>query len=118
MAKEHGTAKLLLKIHLEEMHVGKVVQEFPFAKGRRFRADLAIPEHGLLFECDGHFQGKHGVGYGEGHEKINLAQALGFRCFQFSNRDVLSGKAKAWLAEYLFSEKSAVRGSQAQQRGI
>src|SRR5271165_6334862 len=117
MAKEHGTAKLLLATHLAELGV-VTVKEWPFAEGRRYRFDLFSAEHRMGFECDGHFKGKHGVGYGEGHEKINLAQALGFRCFQFSNRDVLSGKAKAWLAEYLFSEKSAVRGSQAQQRGI
>ena len=97
-------AQRLLSIHLLELGV-ETVEEWPFAEGRRFRFDLYSAEHRCAFECDGQFMGKHGVGYGEGHEKINLAQALGFRVFQFSNRSVLNGEAKKWLKENLFRER-------------
>lgn len=103
-AKKRTPAQTLLGIHLEELGFGPVIFEFPFAQGRRFRADVAIPSESLLFECDGHFQGKHGTGWGAGHEKINLAQTLGFKCYQFSNRDILSGKARSWIKEYLLTK--------------
>lgn len=102
---EKQKAQLLLATHLKELGLCPVVFEFHFAEGRRFRADLAVPSESLLFECDGHFQGKHGQGWGAGHEKINLAQALGFRCFQFSNRDILTGKALEWLKTHLITTR-------------
>lgn len=94
--------QVLLWGHLKELLGIECLYEFKFCEDRRFSFDLYAAEFRVGFECDGHFQGKHGTGWGTGHEKINLAQAMGFRCFQFSNREVSTGKAKEWLENNLF----------------
>jgi len=38
------------------------------------------------------------------YERGNRAQMEGWRLYRFSNRQVLSGEAKAWLAEWLAKE--------------
>ena len=75
--------------------------EYRFDPERQFRFDLASVEHRIGFECNGHFQGKHGRGWSNDAEKLNLAQMQGWRVLVFSNRDVLCGNAKAFLAEWL-----------------
>src|SRR5690242_7343019 len=93
-------AQVLLQIHLRELGI-ETTAAYRFDPERQFRFDLADLEHRLGFECNGHWQGKHGAGWSEGFEKLNLAQMQGWRVFCFHNRDVLSGKAKKWLAEQL-----------------
>jgi hypothetical protein len=105
-------AQTLLCIHLAELgFVGR--PEYQFCLGRKFRFDVAVAERGWAFECDGHFQGKHGVGWGQGHEKMNLAQAMGWKVFCFHNKDVLTGKAKAFIEKELMSR---LAGCNAQER--
>jgi hypothetical protein len=106
--REVSEAQVTLWGHLKEMGF-EAVYEYQFAleQGRKFAFDLYVPEIRCGFELDGHFAGKHGAGWGEGHEKINLAQALGFRCFQFHNRMALNGKAKEWLKVFLFASEAA-----------
>ena len=90
----------LLKIHLSELGI-ETVAEFQFCPDRRFRFDLANEELQIGFECNGHWQGRHGAAWSEGFEKFNLAQAQGWTVFVFHNRDVENGKAKEFLAKYL-----------------
>ena len=93
-------AQELLRIHLKELGV-ETVPEYRFHPERRWRFDLASLEHRIGFECNGHFAGKHGTGWSEESEKLNTAQMMGWRVLSFHNRDVLKGKAKAWLKEHL-----------------
>lgn len=92
-------AQTLLIIHLAEL--GLIAHpEWQFSD-RKFRFDVAVRERRWGFECNGHFQGKHGAGWSNDAEKMNLAQAWGWKVFVFANKDVLSGKAKAWIQENL-----------------
>jgi hypothetical protein len=93
-------SQTLLLIHMKELGL-EVVPEYRFCEGRRWSFDAACLEHRVAFECNGHFQGKHGAGWSNDAEKLNTAQALGWRVFVFHNRDVLSGKAKEWVKENL-----------------
>ena len=93
-------AQMLLQVHLAELRI-ETVPEFPFCHGRKFRFDLAAVDHPWAFEVNGHFQGKHGSGWSNDAEKMNLAQAMGWKVFVFHNNDVLTGKAKAFIQEHL-----------------
>lgn len=99
-AKGYTGSQILLKQHLGELGI-ETVHEHRFDPSRRFRFDLASLEHRLGFECNGHWQGRHGSGWSGEAEKMNMAQAMGWRVFVFHNRDVLSGKAKQWVQDNL-----------------
>lgn len=98
-------AQVLLATHLKELGIATVT-EYRFDPERQFRFDLASTALRIGFECNGHFAGKHGSGWSEGAEKLNLAQAQGWRVFVFHNRDVLSGKAKAFIEKWMPKENS------------
>jgi very-short-patch-repair endonuclease len=99
--KKLTEAQILLGQHLRELGI-ETVFGHQFAEGRRFRFDLASLEHRLGFECNGSFSGLHGPRWSSNDsEKMNLAQAQGWRVFVFSNRQVLKGQAKQWIAEHL-----------------
>jgi very-short-patch-repair endonuclease len=107
-AVKRTPAQILLGIHLKEMEFGRsIVYEYQFNPGRKWRADLAIPELRLLFECDGGaYRGGHkrGKALGEDYEKQNWAQLAGYRILRFTNEQVLNGKAKAFLQEWMAKE--------------
>ena len=94
-------AQILLGKHLKELGLGPVVYELKFCDGRKFAFDLACPDQRLAFECNGHWKGHHGAGWSKGYEKTNLAQMLGWRVFTFANSEVLKGKAKEFLSQWL-----------------
>ncbi len=93
-------AQLLLKKHLAELGI-ETVAEWRFHDGRKWRADLACPRLALLFEVDGHYQGKHGAGWGNDNEKSNTAQMLGYRILRFTNREVLKGEAREFVKRWI-----------------
>lgn len=93
-------SQILLQVHLAELGI-KTVAEFRFDPERQFRFDLCSLEHRIGFEVNGHWQGKHGAGWSEGFEKLNLAQMQGFRVLVFHNKDVLTGKAKEFVAKWV-----------------
>jgi len=103
-------AQLLLGVHLRELGI-ETVPEYAFALGRKFRFDLANRELRLAFECNGHFAGRHGSGWSNDAEKMNLAQMLGWRVLVFTNQQVLRGKAKAFVEEWFVSPNSAMPNS-------
>jgi very-short-patch-repair endonuclease len=97
-------AQILLGEHLKELKLGKVEYEYQFCEDRQWRADIAIRDARLLFECDGGlFRGGHkrGRAMETDYERGNRAQVEGWRLFRFSNRQVLTGEALAWLKEWL-----------------
>ena len=93
-------AQILLQKHLEELGI-KTVPEYRFNPERQFRFDLADLENRLAFEVNGHFKGRHGAGWSNDAEKLNLAQMQGWRVMVFTNRDVSSGKAKEFMSRWL-----------------
>ena len=97
-------AQILLGIHVKELKLGPVEYEHQFNHERRWRADLYLPEHRIILECDGGaFRGGHrrGKALEADYERQNWATASGYRLFRFTNEQVLKGEAKAWLAEHL-----------------
>ena len=111
---KHTDAQTLLVIHLRELIKEQdwrglsgddsVLTEYQFINGRKFRFDVAIPDLMTGFECDGGMYSgghRHGKAIERDHEKVNLAQFLGWKCFRFTNEQVLKGQAKEWLRKHL-----------------
>ena len=95
-------AQELLRIHLKELGI-ETLPEYKFCDNRRWRFDLASEDR-LAFEISGgNWTGGHRRGEKQENEydKINTAQAMGWRVFQFTNRQVLRGQARAWLSAWL-----------------
>lgn len=102
-------AQILLRKHLQELTHGHrsyalILTEYKFAPNRRFRFDLYIPMLRCGIEVDG---GRWKRGHRSSrdtdmhNEKYNLAQLLGYKILTFTNEQVLTGKAKDLLREYL-----------------
>jgi len=100
-------AQILLAEHLAELlqRPLEIRFEWPVCSDRRWRFDVVDTFHRWGFECNGHFQGKHGKGWSSDAEKRNFAQALGWKVFEFTNREVLTGKAKLFIEEHLLGQK-------------
>lgn len=98
-------AQTLLKIHLKELGI-PTIPEFRFCVGRRWRFDLFSESEGLAFEVNGgKWSGGHrrGKQIEEENEKLNTAQMMGYRVLQFTNEQVLEGRAKKFLKEWIKS---------------
>jgi very-short-patch-repair endonuclease len=84
---------------------GPVEAEFKFHPTRKWRFDVAIPQARLAFEIDGGVwaRGRHtrGKGFVGDMEKLNAAQAMGWRVFRFTPQQVLNGTVKQFCEEYL-----------------
>lgn len=97
----------LLLLELEDLGVTEVSLEHRFHPTRRWRFDLALPEHMVALEFHG---GRHvkrrGGGVGGAHhsgagrardmEKLREATALGWRCGEFEWSEVPSA-ALEWV---------------------
>ncbi len=95
-------AQTLLQIHLRELGI-ETVPEYRFCE-RQWRFDLADESSHTAYECDGgQWSGGHmrGAALESQYEKDRVAQLRGWRIFRFTNRQVLSGDALAWLKEHL-----------------
>lgn len=95
-------AQALLGIHLKEIKVG-FLREQRFCE-REWRLDMTMPDYRLAVEISGgNWSGGHrrGKAQEDEYEKINRAQMLGWRVLQFTNAQVLDGRAlmfiKVWL---------------------
>lgn len=90
-------------------HAGIVppVREHPFAKsiGRRWRFDLAWPDHLVAVEVDGgvFVGGRHVTGSGatKDAEKFSEAAAMGWRVLRVTPAHVESGQALGWIERAL-----------------
>jgi very-short-patch-repair endonuclease len=71
--------------------------EYPFARPRRWRFDLAWPAHRLAAEVEGGtwVAGRHsrGAGYEADLEKYNEATLLGWRVLRVTTHMVIDGRA-------------------------
>jgi very-short-patch-repair endonuclease len=94
-------AQVLMGLHLRELGFTGIEYEYLFCSGRKWRADLAVPSSRLLIECDGHYQGHHGTGWGSDNEKNNTAQCLGWKILRFHNQEILSGRAKDFISKWM-----------------
>lgn len=105
MVAKVTAAQILLQKHLVELGV-KTVPEFRFSLERKFRFDLYAESLRMGFEVNGTFGGLHGPRWSASDlEKLNLAQMMGYRVIQFTNKQVELGKAKAFLKEWLGGKK-------------
>jgi hypothetical protein len=81
------------------------VPEYRFMKDRRFRFDWAWPGKLIAVEIQGGIwtRGRHSRGYGQmgDYEKLNLAQALGWRVFYFTPVQLRKGEAQEFMKEVL-----------------
>jgi len=96
-------AQTLLGIHLKELGM-LVFYEIHIPEDSARRFDLAAWNERLLFEISGgNWNGGHrrGAEQEKEYEKINTAQMMGWRVMQFTNRQVLTGQAKAFLEQWL-----------------
>lgn len=96
-------AQTLLGLQLKDLGL-ETIAEYPFDPERKWRADLACLERRWLFECDGGmFSGGHkrGEALEADYEKQNCAQLQNWKILRFTNRQVLTGEAKAFIKKYL-----------------
>jgi len=100
-------AQILLKVFLQELGFTGIRNEFQFCPERKWHADIfAVSPDGrsFLLEADGgmHRGGhKRGKALEDDYERNNWAVLNGFIPLRFSNQQILSGAAKAWLKENL-----------------
>lgn len=95
-------AQILLQIHLRELGV-ETVPEFRFYSERRWRWDLCCMDKRIAFEISGgNWTGGHKRGgtQEDEYDKLNTGQMQGWKVFQFTNRQVLTGKAKEFLQQW------------------
>lgn len=75
--------------------------EFRFHKTRKWRFDICWPDLKIAVEINGaiYTRGRHarGLGLEKDYEKINEAQLLSWRVFQFSGGQIESGYAIATI---------------------
>jgi hypothetical protein len=88
--------------------VPEPVRELVFAPPRRWRFDLAWPEHKLALEIQGGVwvQGRHarGAGITADAEKLSRAAVLGWRVLVVTGEHVKGGQAWTWIREALGME--------------
>jgi hypothetical protein len=112
MKAKPNPAHLLFEKHLKELGL-TFFPEFRFHKERKWRLDYILTDESgacllrgaTAIEIEGAIwsRGRHtrGKGYQADLDKYNAATMMGYRVLRFSTHDVLTGRAKAFLAEHL-----------------
>lgn len=76
-----------LKYWCEEKGI-RLEKEFKFAKGRKYRADFALPDQMIIIEYQGLNSAKSGhstlVGYTQDTERMKIANDLGYRVLYYT----------------------------------
>lgn len=96
-------AQVLLGVHLAELGYA-CEPEHKFLTDRKFAFDWADLGHKIGYECDGgQWSGGHmrGLALEDQYCKDRLAQLHGWKILRFTNRQILTGEAKAWLLKNL-----------------
>jgi very-short-patch-repair endonuclease len=96
-------AQVLLAKHLRELGLHPEY-EYRFNPDRKWLADIYLHESRILIECDGgkwHGGHKRGQALEDDYERQNWAQMARFRILRFTNEQVNSGWAKAWVDKYI-----------------
>jgi very-short-patch-repair endonuclease len=93
--------------HLRELGLSWL-KEVRFHAERRWRFDYMLLDAQVAIEIEGAIwtRGRHvrGAGFQADMNKYNHATMMGYRVLRFSTEDVLRGRAKAFLAEWLGAE--------------
>lgn len=101
--------QLLLVRHLKELFPQyRIHTEFRFNPDKKWKFDVCIPANNWAMECDGGaFSGGHrrGTALEKDYDRQNWAIANGWKLFRFSNRQILQGLARQWIAENLLGDK-------------
>ena len=87
----------------------ETVGQYRFIPGRRYRADLAIPEHHLIIEVDGGLWMRGGrggghnapLGYEHDRRRDNLAVVNGCWVLRFTPGMIASGEAAETVKKFL-----------------
>jgi very-short-patch-repair endonuclease len=102
-ARRINPAHTLFEAHLAELGLYYVV-EARFHFSRKWRFDFLLDER-VAVEIEGAIwsRGRHtrGKGFQADLDKYNAATMAGYRVLRFSTDDVLKGRAKAFLKEWL-----------------
>jgi len=95
---------ILFRKHLTELGL-RWDEEVKFHPVRLWRWDFVLVDHRIAIEICGQIwkKGGHssGLGIQRDYDKRNAGVMLGWRVLTFSTRDVLYGRAKAFLAEWM-----------------
>ena len=90
-----------MKAQLDQSSVPSYTTEHVFSPPRRWRFDIAWPEHMLALEIEGgvHLRGRHTrpIGYQNDCEKYNNATLLGWRVLRVTAKHVMNEEALAWV---------------------
>lgn len=101
----HGSAHVLLAIHLRALNLPLPTHEFRFEPARRWRWDLCWPNLRLAVEIHGgvYSRGRHtrGGGFTKDREKINAGVELGWRVLEYTTEQIESGAAVRQIARVL-----------------
>lgn len=107
MAQSHLERALLSQIKLLKLPIPEL--EFKAIEGRRFRFDMAWPDHSLLCEVQGAtwVKGGHSTGTGieRDAEKNNLAVLNGWRVLIVTKDHINRGEAVLWIKQALAQMK-------------
>ena len=112
MKAKLSEAQILMAEHLRELGAIGIDFEYQPNPKRKWRADIwcLLSIRGtwesFLFEADGGtWSGGHrrGKALEADYERQNWCQLNGYKLIRFSNQQILTGEAKAWLAANLHS---------------
>lgn len=83
--------EFIFRAYLDRLGV-EYIEEYQFAKPRKFRADFYLPEYKILIEIEGglYMKSRHTSpkGYHNDCEKYNLAALLGYKVLRFTTKHV------------------------------
>lgn len=109
LRRSPATTALLLQI--ANLDLPSPVMEYEPMVGRKFRADLAWPDHRLICEIQGGSWagGRHtsGSGYAKDRARTNDLTCAGWRVIEIIPRHIRTGEAIAWIAALLSDEGGA-----------
>lgn len=100
--------ELALLQHITFHQLPEPEREYVFLPDRKFRADFAYPDAGLLIEVEGGTRGKGGhsthAGITRDVEKSNLATLNGWRVIRCTGDQVKDGQCVLWIQDALGME--------------
>jgi very-short-patch-repair endonuclease len=101
-----------LLFHIKALKLPMPVPEYQCVPDRKFRFDLAFPEHKVAVEVQGGIwtQGAHARGNGllRDYEKLNLAQMHGWVVLFVAKEHIASGQAVEWIRDALELRSASV----------
>ena len=95
-----------LILHCKALKLPELTAEYKFHPTRKWRFDYCMESEMIGIEINGgiFIQGRHtrGAGQQKDMEKLNEAQRLGYRVFQFTPKEANSGVAANYLFKVIY----------------